>query len=55
MGIYTYKRIIDSDGIEYQEVDYNTYLSCKNRHRIVQHLESRYFIEVDTNSEVSEQ
>jgi len=45
--VYTYKRIIDSDGIEYKEVDYNTYLACKNRHRIVQHLESRYFIEED--------
>ena len=45
--VYTYKKIIDSDGIEYEEVDYQTYLNCKNRHRIIQHLESRYFIEVN--------
>lgn len=45
--VYTYKKIIDSDGIEYQEVSYEEYLQCKNRHRIIQHLNSRYFIEVD--------
>jgi hypothetical protein len=44
---YTYKRITDCDGIVYEEVSYDEYLKSKNKHRIVQHLESRYFVEVD--------
>ena len=45
--IYTLKRIKDSDGITYQEVDYKTYLASGNKHRIVQSLGSRYFVECD--------
>ena len=55
MGVYTYKKITDADGIEYEEVDYDTYLNSKNRHRIIQHLESRYFIEIDAEAVNSEQ
>lgn len=47
---YTYKKIVDFNGIKYKEVDYDEYLSCKNRHRIIQHLEARYFVEVDQDA-----
>lgn len=47
---YTYKNIIDSDGITYEEVSYDEYLKSKNKHRIVQSLESRYFVEVDKDT-----
>ena len=49
--VYTHKKIIDSDGIEYDEVDYDTYLNSVNKHRIVQSLRSRYFVEVDATGE----
>jgi len=44
------KRIIDEDGIVYKEVDYNTYLKSKNKHRIIKHLEAQYFIQEDTTT-----
>jgi len=44
---YTFKTLTDSDGITYQEVTYDEYLKAKNKQRIIQHLEARYFIEVD--------
>jgi len=44
---YTFKTLIDSDGIKYHEVTYEEYLKAKNKQRIIQHLEARYFIEVD--------
>ena len=46
MATYTYKKITDADGIEYEEVNYNTYLKSENKHRIVQSLGARYFIEI---------
>lgn len=52
--VYTYKKIIDCDGIEYQEVSYKEYLQSENRHRIIQHLNSRYFIEVDKIKEAKD-
>jgi len=45
--VYTYKKIKDADGITYAEVDYKTYLASSNKHRIVQSLGSRYFVECD--------
>jgi len=45
------KMITDNDGIVYRETDYKTYLACKNKHRIIKHLEAQYFIEIE--SEVS--
>lgn len=47
--VYTYKKIKDGDGITYEEVDYKTYLASENKHRIVQSLGSRYFVECDAN------
>lgn len=47
---YTYKKITDSDGITYTEVDYKTYLASGNKHRIVQSLGSRYYVEVNKDS-----
>jgi|GEM_PF-3851623 len=44
---YTHKIITDSDGINYAEVDYKTYLASGNKHKIVQSLGSRYFVEVN--------
>ena len=44
---YTYKKLTDSDGIEYEEVDYDTYLHSRSKHRIVEHLKGRYFVEID--------
>ena len=44
---YTQKKITDSDGIEYEEVDYEAYLQSSTKHRIIQHLEHRYFVECD--------
>ena len=38
-------KIIDNDGIVYKEVNYNEYLQCKNKHRIIKHLEAQYFVE----------
>lgn len=45
--VYTYKKIKDGDGITYEEVSYKEYLASKNKHRIVQSLGSRYFVECD--------
>ena len=43
------KRITDDDGIVYEEVSYQKYLTSKNKHRIVKSLESQYFVEVEDN------
>jgi len=51
---YTYKKITDSDGITYTEVDYKTYLASGNKHRIVQSLGSRYYVECDALHESEE-
>lgn len=39
-------KITDNNGIVYEQVDYNTYLHSKNKHRIVKSLEAQYFVEV---------
>jgi hypothetical protein len=51
MTTYTFKSIIDSDGIEYEETDYETYLKSRNKHRIIQHLECRYYVEADKKAQ----
>ena len=43
------KMITDDNGIVYRETDYKTYLACKNKHRIIKHLEAQYFVECDNN------
>ena len=43
------RKIVDDDNIEYEEVSYEKYLQSKNKHRIVQSLEHRYFVEIDRN------
>jgi hypothetical protein len=40
------KRITDEQGIVYEEVSYQKYLTSKNKHRIVKSLESQYFVEI---------
>ena len=44
------KKITDDNGIEYEEVDYITYLKSKNKHRIIKTLESQYFVEINNAS-----
>lgn len=39
------KRITDEDGITYEEVSYQKYLTSGNKHRIVKSLEHQYFVE----------
>jgi hypothetical protein len=46
------KMITDNDGIVYRETDYKTYLACKNKHRIIKHLEAQYFVETESEVEV---
>jgi len=43
--------ITDNNGIVYGETDYKTYLACKNKHRIIKHLEAQYFVEIESEEE----
>ena len=45
------RRITDEQGIIYEEVSYQKYLTSKNKHRIVKSLESQYFVEIDACQE----
>lgn len=40
------RKIIDDNGIIYEEVTYDKYLHSKTKHRIIKHLEAQYFVEV---------
>ena len=37
--------ILDKKRLINEEVSYQTYLSMKNKHRIIKHLEAQYFVE----------
>jgi len=43
------KEFTDDAGIVYEEVSYKIYLSMKNKHRIIKHLEAQYFVEKENN------
>ena len=48
------KRITDEDGIVYEEVDYNTYLTNPTKHRILKVLNSQYFVQIENSEDEDE-
>lgn len=45
------KEFTDNDGIVYEETSYEVYLSEKNKHRIIKHLEAQYFVEKEKTND----